>query len=53
MHQGLIQATDQIQAKEDGSQVTLEYADWQRILAVQMLLSRYVRLIAEPPELEE
>jgi pSer/pThr/pTyr-binding forkhead associated (FHA) protein len=53
LHQGLTQATDHIQAKEDGSQVTLEFADWQRILAVQMLLARYIRLIAEPPEPEE
>ncbi len=50
MHQGLTQATDLIQAREDGTQVTLDYADWQRILAVQMLLARYVRLIAEPQE---
>jgi FHA domain len=53
LHQGLTQATDNIQAKEDGTQVTLEYADWQRLLAVQMLLSRYLRLVADPPETEE
>src|ERR1019366_1858314 len=53
LHQGLIQATENIQAKEDGTQVTLDYADWQRLLAVQMLLSRYLRLVADPPEPEE
>lgn len=53
MHQGLTQASEHIQAKEDGTQVTLDYADWQRILAVQMLLARYVRIIAEPPEISE
>ena len=53
LHQGLTQATDNIQAKEDGSQVTLEYADWQRTLAVQMLLARYLRIVADPPELED
>lgn len=52
MHQGLTQATEQLQAKEDGAQVTLEYADWQRVLAVQMLLARYLRLVADPPETE-
>ncbi len=50
LHQGLTQATDNIQAKDDGTQVTLEYADWQRVLAVQMLLSRYLRMVADPPE---
>ena len=49
-HQGLTQATENIQAKEDGTQVSLEYADWQRVLAIQMLLSRYLRMVADPPE---
>ena len=53
LHQGLTQATENIQAKEDGTQVTLDYADWQRLLAVQMLLSRYLRIVADPPETEE
>ncbi len=52
LHQGLTQATDRLQAKDDGSQITLEYADWQRVLAVQMLLARYLRLVADPPETE-
>lgn len=52
LHQGLTQATEHIQAKEDGAQVTLDYADWQRMLAVQMLLARYLRLVADPPETE-
>jgi predicted component of type VI protein secretion system len=53
LHQGLTQATENIEAKEDGTQVTLGYADWQRVLAVQMLLSRYLRIVADPPEMEE
>jgi predicted component of type VI protein secretion system len=52
LHQGLTQATEHIQAKEDGANVTLDYADWQRVLAVQMLLARYLRLVADPPETE-
>lgn len=52
LHQGLVQATENIQAKDDGTQVTLGYADWQRVLAMQMLLSRYLRLVADPPETE-
>jgi pSer/pThr/pTyr-binding forkhead associated (FHA) protein len=53
LHRGLTCATDNIQAKEDGSQVTLSFADWQRVLAVQMLLARYLRAVAEPDALEE
>jgi pSer/pThr/pTyr-binding forkhead associated (FHA) protein len=53
LHRGLTCATENIQAKEDGTQVTLSYADWQRVLAVQMLLARYLRAVAEPDSLEE
>jgi hypothetical protein len=52
LHHGLTQATDNIEAKEDGTQVSLGYSDWQRVLAVQMLLARYLRAIAEPDSLE-
>lgn len=48
LHHGLITATEAIQAKEDGTEVTLGYVDWQRIQAVQMVLARYVRAISEP-----
>ena len=53
MHRGLIQATDAIEAKEDCSEVILNFNDWQRIQAVQMILARYVRAIAEPEALQE
>lgn len=53
LHQGLTQATDAIQAKDDGTQVSLDYANWQRVLGVQMLLARYLRMVADPPEPEE
>src|SRR4051794_18571200 len=43
LHRGLTCATEHIQAKEDGTQVSLGYADWQRVLAIQMLLARYLR----------
>ena len=43
LHNGLVAATENIEAKEDGSQVTLSFADWQKILAVEMLLARYLR----------
>jgi pSer/pThr/pTyr-binding forkhead associated (FHA) protein len=53
LHRGLTCATENIQAKEDGSQVSLSFADWQRVLAIQMLLARYLRAVAEPDSLEE
>ncbi|MBI2804902.1 MAG: FHA domain-containing protein [Planctomycetes bacterium] len=53
LHQGLTQATENIQAKDDGTQVTLDYTDWQRVVAIQMLLARYLRLVADPPEMDE
>jgi hypothetical protein len=51
LHHGLTAATDNIQAKDDGTQVNLSFSDWQRVLAVQMLLARYLRAVAEPDEL--
>jgi hypothetical protein len=33
--------------------VTLSFADWQRILALQMVLARYVRAVAEPEALDD
>jgi pSer/pThr/pTyr-binding forkhead associated (FHA) protein len=53
LHRGLTTATENIQAKDDGTQVTLAFADWQRALAVQMLLARYLRAIAEPDTLND
>jgi pSer/pThr/pTyr-binding forkhead associated (FHA) protein len=53
LHNGLINATENIQAKEDGTEVTLNFTDWQRIQAVQMILARYIRAIAEPDSLQE
>jgi pSer/pThr/pTyr-binding forkhead associated (FHA) protein len=53
LHRHLTAATENIRAPEDASQVTLGFSDWQRVLAVQMLLARYVRAVAEPDALEE
>jgi pSer/pThr/pTyr-binding forkhead associated (FHA) protein len=53
LHRHLTLATENIQATESGEQVTLQYADWQRVLAVQMVLARYVRAVAEPDALNE
>ena len=53
LHRHLTSATENIRANDEGSQVTLSYADWQRVLAVQLLLARYVRAVAEPDALDE
>lgn len=52
LHQNLVRATEDIRTNEEATQVVLTYADWQRILAVQMLLARYVRAVADPDSLE-
>jgi pSer/pThr/pTyr-binding forkhead associated (FHA) protein len=48
LHRHLTAGTENIQTNEDGTQVTLSFADWQRVLGVQMLLARYVRAVTEP-----
>lgn len=53
LHRHLSLATENINANEEGSQVSLSFADWQRVLAIQMLLARYVRAVAEPESLED
>ncbi len=53
LHRNLGLATENHRASEEGTELALSYADWQRILAVQMLLARYLRAIAEPESLLE
>jgi hypothetical protein len=48
LHQGLSSACEAIQANDDGTQVRLPFAEWQKVQAVQMLLARYLRGVAEP-----
>lgn len=53
LHRHLTNATENIRANDDASQVTLSYNDWQRILGMQMLLARYVRAVSEPDILDQ
>ncbi len=53
LHRHLTSATENISANDEGSFITLRYADWQRVLALQMILARYVRAVAEPDALDE
>src|SRR5437588_522921 len=53
LHRHLTHATEHMHAEENATQVTLSFSDWQRILALQMVLAQYVRAVAEPEILEE
>ncbi len=53
LHKQITQATENIQTNEEATQVTLAYGDWQRVLAVQMLLARYTRAVSDPDSLDE
>ena len=53
LHQGLTSASEKIVANDEATEVHLPYAEWQKIQAVQMLLARYLRAVAEPETLFE
>lgn len=53
LHRHLTLATENIRADEAGTQVTLSFADWQRVLALQMVLAQYSRTVSEPEAGEE
>src|SRR5438874_432671 len=48
LHRGLTNAVENIEANDDGTEVRLGFGEWQMIQAVQMLLARYGRTIADP-----
>ena len=48
LHRGLTTAVENIDANDEGTEVRIAFAEWQTIQAVQMLLARYGRAIAEP-----
>jgi predicted component of type VI protein secretion system len=48
LHRGLTSAVENIDANDDGTEVRIAFAEWQTIQAVQMLLARYGRTVAEP-----
>jgi len=50
LHRGLTSAVENIEANEDGTEVKIAFGEWQTIQAVQMLLARYGRTVAEPQE---
>ena len=48
LHRGITHAVENIEANEEGTEVKLGFNEWQMIQAVQMLLARYGRHVAEP-----
>ena len=48
LHRGVTNAVENIDANDDGTEVRMNFNEWQMIQAVQMLLARYGRLVAEP-----
>jgi pSer/pThr/pTyr-binding forkhead associated (FHA) protein len=53
LHRHLGSATENTKVSDDGLDIRIGYAEWQRILAVQLVLARYVRAVAEPDSLED
>lgn len=48
LHRGITTAVENIDSNEEGTEIRLGFHEWQTIQAVQMLLARYGRIIAEP-----
>lgn len=48
LHRALTSAVENIEANEEGTEVKLGFNEWQTVQAVQMLLARYGRNVAEP-----
>ncbi len=48
LHRGITLAAETIDANDDGTEVRMNFNEWQMVQAVQMLLARYGRLVAEP-----
>lgn len=48
LHKGLTSAVENIEANDEGTEVRINFSEWQTIQAVQMLLARYARSIGEP-----
>ena len=48
LHRGLTNTCENIEANEDGTEIRLGFAEWQTVQAVQMMLARYGRMVAEP-----
>jgi hypothetical protein len=48
LHRGLGSALENLRPTEEGAEITVPLHDWQKVQAVQLLLARYLRAVAEP-----
>ena len=48
LHRGLGSALENLRPKEEGAEIVVPLGDWQKVQAVQLLLARYLRWVAEP-----
>ena len=48
LHRGVTTAVENIESNEEGTEITLGFNEWQTIQAVQALLAKYSRGVAEP-----
>ena len=48
LHSGLAHTLDQVTEIDEGKEVRLDFATWQKLLSLQMLLARYHRAVTEP-----
>jgi len=53
LHRGLTSALGDLRPSDDSAAVTIPYPEWQKIQALQMLLARYLRAVADPDALVE
>ncbi|MGL6073929.1 MAG: FHA domain-containing protein [Fimbriiglobus sp.] len=48
LHRGITTAVENIESNEEGTEVRIQFNEWQTIQAVQLILARYGRLVSEP-----
>jgi len=53
LHRGITSAVENIESNEDGTQIRINFNEWQTIQMVQLFLARYMRSVAEPESHEE
>jgi pSer/pThr/pTyr-binding forkhead associated (FHA) protein len=51
LHHHLSRSIEQVKGNEEATEITLNFVDWQGVLAVQNLLAKYLRAVTEPDAL--
>ena len=53
LHRGLASAAEGLRTEDESPDARVPFADWQKVQAVQMLLARYLRAVADPDSLDD